>query len=164
MEYFLNQEPINTDYAWAAGFIDGEGSFSLRVYHRKFTKNKYTKKEKVYFRESIQPIVQISQMDKEPLKRIQWLANSPRDPYAEYREDRSYPYWHLYIIGKERLLKFLKKIQPYLLVKKEQCDLLIEALNRQGNRGCNRYTDGEWDWFHNMKLKIEQINRGYKNG
>lgn len=150
------------DYAWAAGFIDGEGSFSLRVYHRKFTKNKYTKKEKNYYRESVQPIIQISQIDKEPLMKIQKLSNSPRNPYPENRPNMNYPYWHLYIIGKERLLNFLKKIKPYLVVKKKQCELLIEALNRQGKRGTNGYSNEEWEWFHKTKKQIENINKAYK--
>lgn len=38
-----------TDYAWAAGFIDGDGSFSLRVY-------------KYEYRHMIQPVIQLTQI------------------------------------------------------------------------------------------------------
>ncbi len=44
------------DYAWAAGFLDGDGSFSLRVY-------RYKK------RHMVQPCVQSSQQCPEPIER-----------------------------------------------------------------------------------------------
>ena len=55
----------DTDYAYAAGFIDGEGSFSLRVYNRNF--KQFAKKQgkiKTYRRKMVQPVVAISILNK----------------------------------------------------------------------------------------------------
>lgn len=48
---------IETDAAWAAGFLDGEGCFSIRVAG-----------------DSFHPIVEASQVDPRPLLKLQQMA------------------------------------------------------------------------------------------
>ena len=133
------------DYAWAAGFLDGDGSFSLRVYRKPY-------------RHMIQPIVQSSQRCPEPMERLIKIANG-----GTFNDTTKTPLgkqvWRVQITGKERLLVFLKGIQPYLIVKQKQCDLLLDCLSRQKDKGGSGYDENEWSWFFEQKGKIEAWNK-----
>ena len=105
------------DYAWAAGFLDGDGSFSLRVYKRKG-------------RYMVQPVVQASQQCPEPLERLYKIADGG-SIYDKERSSVGRQMWKIQIVGIHRLTTFLEGIVPYLIVKQRQCDLLLQALHKQ---------------------------------
>ena len=136
---------IELDYAWAAGFLDGDGSFSLRAYNR-------------YKRNMIQPVVQSSQLCPEPLERLYKIADG-----GSINDNTVSPLgkqvWRIQIYGRDRLITFLNGIYPYLIVKQKQCGLLLQVLAKQKTRGENKpYTENEWDWFFDQKRRIEEWN------
>lgn len=149
-----------TDYAWAAGFIEGEGSFSLRVYNRKFSK--YVKKQngiKTYIRKMVQPVIQASQNNPAPLKKLRNLTQFPIFKFSKGGNGHGNNiYYRIQIVGLNRLIPFLIGIRPYLSQKTEQCDLLLEVCKRQGKRGTNKYTMEQWNWFEDRKKEIEKLN------
>ena len=133
------------DYAWAAGFIDGDGSFSLRAYKR-------------YKRNMIEPVVQATQICPEPIERLYKIAD------GGYINDTSVTslgkqIWRIQITGSDRLVTFLEGIYPHLVSKQKQCGLLLQVISKQRKRGGGkRYTEDEWSWFFEQKRKIEEWN------
>lgn len=140
------------DYAWAAGFIDGDGSFSLRVY-------------KYEYRHMIQPIIQLTQISLEPLEKIYKLAGGGTFS-SETNKKSGKEINRLAITGRDRVLTFLLRIQPYLINKQQPCNLLIEACKKQKSKSeCGRkincmsvYSSEEWIWFFEQKRQIEELN------
>lgn len=104
------------DYAWAAGFIDGEGYLALQPIHKRRSDGFVNRK----------PRIEVSQIDLEPLEKL-------KDIFGGYvlklvkRENRRQAYrWE--IVGAENVKSTLEKILPYLTVKKAQAEVLLEFI------------------------------------
>lgn len=137
----------DTDFAWAAGFIDGEGSFSIRVYRNG--------KKKM-----IQPVVQVTQFHPEPLQKLAGLCGlATWEGYLGTNGRSKRLYWKIQILGRQKLLDFLSAIRPYIILKRPQCELLMQVVLRQKPRGHHHYSDDEWKWFQAAKVEVEQMNR-----
>ena len=100
-----------SDWAWAAGFIDGEGC--------------------LYWCKGSSPALSAAQVNREPLERLQQIFGAG----AIYGKKRDNPNhrrcWQFYIGGKKNLIPVLKKLYPHLTVKrsaaKEMLDWHIEV-------------------------------------
>lgn len=143
IERDVHIEPSKTDYAWMAGFLDGDGSFSLRVYKRPT-------------RRMVEPIVQITQRHPEPIARFKALVAGGTG-HVEEVDGKSF--YRLAIVGRERLIKLLDGVMPYLVNKRSVASLLRDALEMQGSRGINGYSEEVWAKFFSIKSEIEKINK-----
>ncbi len=95
------------DYAWAAGFIDGEGC----LYYQGRT-----------------PCLTVSQSVKAPLAVLRQVLGDG----AIYRYERTTPagkateMYHYYLGGRKRLPVILQMVLPYLLVKGAQAQEMVD--------------------------------------
>lgn len=99
----------DTDHAWAAGFIDGEGTIGL------YTKGKNT---------SPVPTLRVSNTDPRPLEKLQrlfggWVKASP----PKLGNRRPQFFWVLQ--GSAKIQNVLEAILPYLCVKEKQAALVL---------------------------------------
>ncbi len=92
-----------TDIAWAAGFIDGEGCLQIRDCG---TQDYYAR-------------IAATQLDKRPLVVLQQLFGG-----GIYNQNAGASQWEL--DGARKCLPVLMKIQPFLRVKDRECWLLIK--------------------------------------
>lgn len=97
---------IETEYAWSAGFMDGEGYTGL-------TKDGY-------------PYVHIAQIVKEPLLRLQGLFGGKiHGPYPGKRDNWS-EQWYWRVSGKYAVQEFIEHLRPYMSkFKLEQADKVL---------------------------------------
>lgn len=90
-----------TDYAWAAGFFDGEGCVSI------YSQKRYTCAR-----------VHIVQKDIGPLLRFQVIFGSKERIGSVTRSNRKHRYYRLTFSG-QRAADVLAKMLPYLTLKRE---------------------------------------------
>lgn len=158
-----------TDFAWLAGFIDGDGAFSLRAYHltgnrtrswkRKTKPDIVQRKYKNVSRKMVQPVLQISQIDRRPIDHIITMTNQlGANPILNAEAQRPH-IWHLQILGNKPLTRLIHGVLPYLVLKKAQAALIQQALQRQKDRPASGYTDEDWHWFFAIKAEIERLNQ-----
>ncbi|MDR7855740.1 LAGLIDADG family homing endonuclease [Tissierella sp.] len=95
----------NTEKAYIAGIVDGEGSIMLTRFH----KNQYHS-----------PCVSISSTD---LELLEWIKNTIKSGkitnkknYNEERHKDSYTYTIIY----DEAIQFLQSIEPYLVIEKKK--------------------------------------------
>lgn len=108
----------NVDYAWAAGFWDGEGCVSLT--YRQFSKNT-PKIPRI--------VVQVAQVDRRVLDRLQNILGYGNviGPYSP-RTKNSQPYYVWRVEGVPNLSKIREKLSPYLgEIKLKQMDDALKA-------------------------------------
>jgi len=122
---------LNTDcgLAWAAGFVDGEGSIALCRGGRN--------RRQIFLR------VEVSQSVLEPLEKLQSLFGGSLRQVMGYKR----PYWRLNLFGRTAV-EMLRRIQPWLVVKAKHAALAIKwadafvrpsGWNGGGGRGGARF-------------------------
>jgi hypothetical protein len=95
------------DAAWAAGFLDGEGSFTIRSgNHGTFTL-----------------VVEAGQIDPRPLLKLREMFGGSVRLAPRYKPSRDIYYYN---IGAKICADMLTVIRPFLVVKGEQADLLLQ--------------------------------------
>lgn len=100
-----------TDHAWAAGFIDGEGH--IRLWHS-------------VGRGQFHTALIASQKDLAPLHRLQVLYGGRVK--TRRRLDNRHPVSDWSLTGRNNLISALEAVRPYLVVKAPQADVLLEYL------------------------------------
>ena len=101
--------------AYIAGFLDGDGSIYVRL--KPNTDYKYGFQ--------VAPYIVLFQSHKE-LKKFKKICSLINLGYIRKRNDGIVEY----IIGREGAIRiFLKMVQPYLIMKKEQSTLMLEILD-----------------------------------
>ena len=103
--------------AYLAGFLDGDGSIYVRL-----------KPNSTYrYGFQIAPYVVFFQSHKEQEK-FEKICDLIQLGYLRIRKDGIIEY----IIGKrESIIYFLKAVSPFLILKREQSDLMMEILNKK---------------------------------
>lgn len=125
---FPRTDLSDTQWAYLAGIMDGEGSFSIVCGGRrpnKDHKNGYLNR---------QLIISLGNTN---LKLIDWLVETVGgDKYLGYRsktDKHKMGYlWRLH--GKERQKEFIDGVKPYLLLKKEQAEVALEMISTEGKQ------------------------------
>lgn len=138
------------EYAWAAGFIDGEGTITLKRF-----KSHYTIK-KIHY----QPFISLGQANHighfDAVRKLQklfggslseWKNKPPRLPTLS---------WCMVSRG---AVECLKKIRPYLQVKGQHADLLISYYEIAGLRKSYRIADKELSKREKIWLKMRSMNQ-----
>lgn len=106
-----------TKRAYLAGFLDGDGS----IYVRLKPNNSY----KFGFQVSPYIILFQSSKEKENFNKICSIINCG---YTRERNDGILEYT---INRKEEIIKFIKLVRPYLILKEKQAKLIINILNKK---------------------------------
>ena len=112
-----NQQAKDPKLIWLAGFLDGEGSFSLIQSARG---------KKRYF----VPRVAVCNTDTATLEYVRCLLR--HHGIGHHVEDRTVPgfnkkpYWQLRIAGAKRLNTFLPLILPFLVTKRFQASAVLD--------------------------------------
>lgn len=133
----------DTDKAYLAGLIDGEGTITLSRHHRG---------------QSPQPRLAIANNS---LALLEWVRGKTgcggiirRQPRGE-RHNVSYV-WQACLAG--AVLGVLREVRPYLVLKKEHADLLMEEY-----RGCTprngKYTRGMREAKDRLVARIRSLNQ-----
>lgn len=92
---------LDTELAWSAGFLDGEGTYGMHTAHRKGRKDQHA------FR------VQAAQVHREPLDRLQAvLGGNVTGPYGPYGTNKQ-PYYQWCIPGYVEAKAALFKLLPF---------------------------------------------------
>lgn len=111
---------LDTDAAWAAGFIDGEGYLGI-VYNT---------------RGEFYAVLTVSNVAYEPIARLKELFGGDVRAITP-KSARAMPNWR-YKAASDRLEEILTRIRPYLLVKGDQADALLEFRKLVTNKA-NKY-------------------------
>jgi hypothetical protein len=132
----------DTFWAYLSGFIDGDGC----VYLGKAKTGKYT---------SYQSVVSVSQKDSYILQIFKKLLGGN----INYSETKGFngrfivPAWR--VAAKRQVRYILEKCLPYLIIKKHQAELLIEATNIMYGNHCTRF--GALKTPKNISDRLEEI-------
>ena|ERR1700733_4834323 len=124
---------MDTEYAWAAGFIDGEGTITIKRYYRG---------NRVHF----QPYVACTQAEGfnhfEAIDHLQALFGGSI-AYGKAKPPRTAT--RQWICASRKAIECLRKIRPYLSIKHTNADILLryyEVTNARA-KGYYRLSDEE---------------------
>jgi hypothetical protein len=112
--------PVESDYAWAAGFIDGEGTFSI-------TKH-------VNGVNSYKPHLAVSQVDRRPLDRLQVLFGGHVKSMRSRHPNQS-DYWRWGLASAQAFRELLPHLLPWLIVKREEAEIVLDFCKLVGPKG-----------------------------
>jgi hypothetical protein len=129
-----------TDLAWAAGFIDGEGCVSIV---QRWTGACSTKKSYRYYQLNIN----VPQINKDPLLKLQKMFGGQIQAIKPTGPRRQSFVWTIHAALAGRMLSMLV---PYLIVKKNEAELALQYQNDVKPRGQGRLTD--WDWAERQAI------------
>jgi len=106
-------------WAWLAGFFDGEGCFSIGIHKNKDTKFGY----------QIRPAmeIQISRRDYYVIQKIRKKLGYGEIIFRRQNHPKWSPLCSIRIRGLDKIFSTIEKIQPYLILKKNQCEMFLEA-------------------------------------
>ena len=120
------------DLAYLAGIIDGEGCIT-------FIKHKHEHNSRGYIYE---PKLEITNTNEDLINRC--LKCMPKQATKVYQDDKRKDYykrcWSIRLQQYDSLLSFLKQIQPYLVAKQKQADMMIQYLESKITRRYGKYT------------------------
>ncbi len=144
----MNQRPRHL--AWAAGFLDGEGSVRIRRTWSKSTARKV-------YSVSLSAV----QVEREPLERLVQLFGGTINPKQQIRARRtnSMPYWSWMVTG-FRAVDALSGMLPDLTTKRERAVLAIEFQRLTGPKrsGARRLSDQEMASRHTYFEQMRVLN------
>ena len=136
--------------AYIAGFFDGEGCISSQEYYEI---GKYEK----YPRITMQ--ISVTNTDKEILNFIRGVFGGIITKHSKPAKQKQCYSWKL--TGKDKMLRFLNTVLPYVMVKKEDVELGIQLANtlRSENLGCSPLDHS----IHMKRLEIHNKLRKRKD-
>lgn len=130
---YTPKEYTEVQLAYLAGIIDGEGSIYIGNFSR-------TPIGKIL---SYQTNITISNCDK---ILIEWLSNVFGGPMSEYTPNQtpknSRKKVYLWRASGERLTHLCILVLPYLVIKKRQCEIMIEMRKTFERTGCAKGNPG----------------------
>lgn len=143
-----DREYAETDLAYAAGIIDGEGCVSICRTGRSNGKYSYV------------PKVVVSMTDKEA---IEWMASTLGGNMSstKLRSGKTIYSWHLY---GPKLLVVMPKLMPYLRVKKMQAELTIPIQKIRSRSIGQPYRNREFELFDLSYRLSKCMNSGIRSG
>lgn len=118
----------DTDLAWLAGFLDGEGTIGISRTNGKNWKHPY-----------LRPAVQAPNTDRRAIDRMAEIIGAvtgkpPAICVANKGEGNWKKAWRVRVSTQWELLLLLPAIMPYLVLKKRQAELCLDFCKRRLNR------------------------------
>lgn len=139
-----------TEAAYLAGFFDGEGCFTIGRASRKEHRAGFS-----YF-----ALMTASGTHLDTMKALLAMcANGKIQVEKKGRRNPLHKTCYRIIFGAKQIRHLLPQIQPYLITKRQQAELLMEflALKREAQ---DRHTTGEqWAGYERLRCQIRTLNR-----
>lgn len=122
-----------TYWAYVAGIMDADGCFMITKHNRKTPKRRWNTVEERSPTYMIS--LKIAMIEEEAIKFIVDELGFGKYHLDSARRDRknSKPIFQWYLRGKKEVPVFLKKVIPFLKVKKERAKFLLEYCNNMEN-------------------------------
>lgn len=132
---------------WTAGFMDGEGTITIKRYHRNG-------------RIVYQPYISCCQASTNGgEKAIQFLRDNFGGSISNYQQTGQRNATSLWAIVSTGALEFAEKLLPYLTIKKERAEILIDYYkNIEKGKGGNKLSDEELKKRESYWLKMRVLN------
>lgn len=153
-QYVGNQQGNfgDTDLAWLAGFIDGEGSFGFQQIAS--PRIRPGERDRSHKRPYFNPRITVGNTDWPTLEYVQGICRAYELPHhVSERHNRGLrlngiekpPFWQIRSEGVRRCQKWLFFLMPYLRTKRDQAHVMLEFCeSRLGMEGHQKpYTDRE---------------------
>lgn len=146
------------DIRYIAGFWDGDGSITIQ-------KQKWISKNRAGVQHFL--CIKVSNTDKRILEEIKSYFNVGTVMSNGKSKAKNRQAWQ-YQSSANDAYKIIKKLYPYLVIKKEQAELALhfqERMNKNKKR-CMRYnfvTAKELAFRESIKIKISNLNKGLEN-
>jgi hypothetical protein len=139
--------PTQLDYAWAAGFLDGEGCFGIYQYRNKRSTIHHASRE---------ARISCAQVKTEPLEKLSWLFGGTVRFCRQTDYGSTLHQWHLSSGASVR--NCIELVLPFLVNKKEEAEIVLEfakLIRRRGRRktGAPTYEPEE------LALRLDLIDR-----
>lgn len=136
------------DKKYIAGFIDGEGYISV-VRHKDIRLNKgYT----------LFPIFRITNSNKEALEKINEFIKGDIRSNGKDKNPNHKQVYRIEVIKLERIKDILKKIEPYLIIKKQQAELMLDFCNKRLKINVKNYSEDDFK-FPELFSKLNKKGR-----
>ena len=144
----MKKKISKTDLAWAAGFIDGEGSFFIgRTRQGKWR----------YFRVQLK----VTQADIRPLKRLQQMFGGYVYPEKKiYSPLTKRPGWKWMAVDRVGA-NAVELMLPFFFLKRGQAKLLLNMAKRKQRQGKRNLQGNEFSERIALVVKMQKLNRGY---
>ncbi|MEM0053705.1 MAG: LAGLIDADG family homing endonuclease [Nitrososphaeria archaeon] len=151
--------PTETEKAWMAGFLDGEGTFTIC---KQVRKNRPSPAYRVF--------ISVSNTDKYVLKIFcRYYGGKIYNVHERRKDKRGLKWrdafdWYCPVFTSER---FLIDVLPYLRLKYQQAEVLLEFLRtkqafarkKRTSRGSAPLTDEEIAHRERLRLKVQALNK-----
>lgn len=137
---------LDTELAWAAGFLDGEGHFGLA---RQGGKHRITD-------DARQPFIKATQVVPEPLEKLKAMFGGTVNARGTKTSTGKTAYdWT--IRSGVRVREVVPLIEPYLIVKREQALIVLEFASKMRIKGTGSYalSEEEKEWRRTLITKME---------
>ena len=113
--------------AWLAGFIDGEGFIGI-TFQRKKENTQQSATPRYH------PYLIITNKDKNSIYFIKNIVGEGRIYESKVNDSSPSPIYQYKLTKARELTNLLKEIKQYLIVKNQQCELLLEYLKLRKER------------------------------
>lgn len=132
-----------TDLAYTAGIMDGEGSIGIARHKSKSCKRGYT----------LELCVQVTSSDE---WLCTWLKFAFGSSLSHSVNNAGNPMWH-WILGARKASDFLKLILPYLKLKRPQAELAI--LFQDNKRYGGHKTEKQWAVEEAQRIVLQNMHK-----
>lgn len=135
--------------AYVAGYIDGEGYLGIMK-----TMRHETAKNPTYM-----PVIKIASTD-------EWIIDWFKDSFGGWKDKRTFPNQnhkdaYTWTIAGKKIEPVLRKVHPYLRLKKPQADIIFKRLKMY--KPGYKFNDKEVEFMESLCIQIRELNKRGKN-
>jgi hypothetical protein len=143
-------DPI--DAAWAAGFLDGEGCFTILL---KKQNDKRLDGSRGGRGVTYRPLIAAAQISQKPLLKLQQMFGGNLRLIVNSGARRDV--WHWQLEGGGKIAQATQVLIPYLVVKKSQARVLLEFTLGTGTKGPSVISNEEWGRRAKLAKRIKAL-------
>lgn len=134
------------DLAWLGGFWDADGSIGIT-------------KRRTY----LVPFASCTNTNEALIKNVQRILDNAEIEYRLDYQDRgerknAKPAWVVRMESKKRVYRFCQMIEPYLVGKRTQAQLVMEWCELPVRSGTARISKGNTEGYHEIADQIRELN------